>query len=346
MTGGKFTLGKNPENYLKQNARYGADETRDVVIAADIGDETVVIAPTVGRYGSRWYVVSTGSMTSNILGVSMNTVSFLVLPDELKLYLQDAAPVASVSALPEPDGRKIRYETEGFPSPQGAVTWYLNGLKNGDVQQMMRAFAWETQAERYSLKEYALYMRAISISSPVRMPGVNAFMTDMNMGALRYQQLRKIYNAIRCYILNDEEGARDLLGGYMLNLPDEESADGFIRMFDNGRAEKLAKMDNIRLIDPALLVPGYNDERIQQRLETNRRIYGADEIMETLVAAELDGETLFCNPVLARYGDSWYMVAAGGITFAYLNVEVNRQAFFTLEGSFGEAVSKLRHGKE
>ena len=61
-----------------------------------------------------------------------------------------------------------------------------------------------------------------------------------------------------------------------------------------------------------------------------------------LAVAELDGETLICNPVLARYGNRWYMVSAGGTAFACMNIEMNRQAFLTLEGSPEEAISKLR----
>ena len=73
MTDNKFSMGQNSENYIKQNAMYGADETVDLPAVADVGDELLYCCPTVARYGEKWYLVSVFSMTNNILGI--NTIS-------------------------------------------------------------------------------------------------------------------------------------------------------------------------------------------------------------------------------------------------------------------------------
>ena len=78
VTRGLFSNERNQENYIKQNARYGADETVDIPAIADFdGDKILFCCPTVARYGSKWYLVSVSSMTSMIRGISVNMQAFV-----------------------------------------------------------------------------------------------------------------------------------------------------------------------------------------------------------------------------------------------------------------------------
>lgn len=341
-TDGKFSIGRNPENFLKMTAQYGADEVVNLFITMDIGNETYVIAPSVARYGGRWYVVSIGSMISNILGIEANRQAFFPLPENVKSCLNRVSPVSEVTDLPDP-GNKTRYEEKGFSTPEDAVNCYFEGLKNGDVRQMLQAFAWETLAGRYSLKDYVLdFTSAVMFSSPVRMQLDHPFMTEMNLGSWRYYQFRKIYYAIRSYILEDEAAAADLLKGYRIDLREEEEIDAFIRAFDNDRAEKLADLKNIRLMDPAAVSERYNTDQVRKRLETYKRIYGADEIIETLAVAELDGETLAFDPILVRYGDQWYIASLEGIAFSVLGIDAASQALLHIKAPAESLLSLLQ----
>ena len=330
VTEGKFSLEQNLESFARENARYGADEVRAVFITFDIGWETYAVSPTVARYGDKWYVVSVSSRISMMLGIDSNHQAFFGVPDELRDLLEDAEPSMKVTELPAASGRRISYE-EGFSSPEEAVNRYFEGLKNGDVQQMLSAFAWETQADRYSLKENAEWAKAITYDGPVRMQIPNAFMTELNLGSLRYRQSRRIYTAVRVYIMEDAEKYADLLTGFRINL-DEEEVDDFIGVFDNGKAEKLQTLDNVRLIDPGTVLERYNIDTIRNRLETHQRIYGADEIREVLAVAEMDGGTLVFNPVLVRYGEKWYIASVEGAAFFILSIEATRQALIHVNG--------------
>ena len=343
VTGGRFSNEKIVENYRKQNARYGADETKDIVIAADIGDDVIAVAPTAARYGDRWYLVNTGSMTQTILAVDPYSLSLFVLPDDMKGQLKNLVPVASASSLPEKAETRYSYEGEGFDTPEAAVSSYLEGLKNRNAQQMLRAFAWETAAGRYSLKEYANRMKMIFADSPVQVPVINDFVRDASLGSLRYQQSQRIFAALRSYLMEDNvERFSDFKNGYWTNLPDEETVDAFIRTFDNDKAEKLKGLGNIQLFDPAFLIPGYDSPGVREQLDWNQRMYGADEAAEYLAAAELEGETLIINPRLARYGNKWYMISASGSAFSYLGIDANQQAFVFLPGSLQDAMNMLQ----
>ena len=343
VTEGKFSMERNQQNYLKRNAVYGADETRDIVVVADAGDVTVAIAPTAARYGERWYLVNASGMTALMLGVEMNRQAFCELPEEMAEALNNIPPVFSVSVLPEGGHKEIRYEGEGFSTPEAAVTYYLEGLRNGSIQQMLSAFAWETQNSRYSLKDYILRMQSIFAYAPVRMPGSGELMAGSNLCSLRYQLYRMIYSALRVCLMKDADQYTELLDGYRVDLKSEEEADGFIRQFDNERDQKLAQLENIRLIAPLSVLPRYGDEWTGKQLDMYQRIYGADEILETLAVADMGDETLVCDPLLARYGDRWYLVSVSGFAFSILGISADRQAFMTLDGSLEDVMRLIQN---
>ena len=77
ITENKFSSYKNPENFIKQTACYGADETVNLVGIADVGDETLYCCPTICRYGDKWYLVSVSSFASMLVGLSMDNQAFI-----------------------------------------------------------------------------------------------------------------------------------------------------------------------------------------------------------------------------------------------------------------------------
>ena len=77
VTGNKFSMEKNQQNFMRQTAVYGAEKVVNVVGIASVGDETLYCFPTVARYGGRWYLVSVSSMTANILGIGMDCQAFI-----------------------------------------------------------------------------------------------------------------------------------------------------------------------------------------------------------------------------------------------------------------------------
>ena len=115
-------------------------------------------------------------------------------------------------------------------------------------------------------------------------------------------------------------------------MREEEEIDAFVKCFDNNKADKLKRLGNVRLMDPGSLIERYNTDSVQNRLESYKNIYGADEIMETLAVADLEGETLVFNPVLIRYGDRWYIVTLEGSAFFILNIDSTRQALLHIKG--------------
>lgn len=344
VTGNYYTRERGAENFRNYTARFGADEVRDMVAVADVRDETIGVAPTAARYGDRWYLVTTDSIAfSRLPRETILWSGFAVLPGELKEALQLLTPVSAAS-LPEGKHDGFRYEGGGFDTPEEAVQCYLEGLKNGNVQQMLRAFAWETQAGWYSVKDYFLNISGqISLLYTPGMPPLNDFAQAGNLGILRGTQSQMISKSIRKFILNGEELPIHLASNKVILRSDEET-EAFLALFRNDRTQQLAGMANIRTAAPENLVPSYDSQELVRKYKDGYRlVYGADEIRDLIGIADLGSETLFCNPVAARYGEKWYLVSLYGIAFM-LQVSPEQRAFFTQEGSEGETLTQLLSG--
>ena len=68
-------------------------------------------------------------------------------------------------------------------------------------------------------------------------------------------------------------------------------------------------------------------------MEAFQKIYGADELKDVLAAADVDGEILVINPMIARYGDKWYMVSVDGTAFSFLGIEAQKAALLCVNES-------------
>ena len=327
------------ELYEKQTRQYGADEVRDIVVLFDAGKETLYAAPTAARYGEKWYLVNVSSFTSGMFGISVNEQAFCLVPDNMREYIPSWTPYQTAS-LPESAAEPARYEGSGFGTPEEAVAAYLEGLKNMDMRQMLAAFAWETQAGRYSLKD--LFLRNKSVYSDLcpRMPSADGTLDRFNLHAIRSRQARLIYNAIRAYVVKNTE-LYDRIVSMRIDLPAEEDVDAFIGLYSNARIPLLAAMTNIRACAPAEIAPAYDNENVREQLAAWQRIYGADELRELIGAADLGSETIICNPLVARYGERWYLVSVSGIAFSVLGVDLVHQAFIAMDGTFGQITAAL-----
>ena len=335
VTEGRFSRNINPESpkakisYQRQIGVYGADEIQYRVAVADVGDELLCVMPTIARYGDRWYLVSCGSIVSNIMGIAINQQAF-ASAGETDLF-PDAVPVQTTS-LPEVKHEAVRYEGAGFDSPEDVVTAYMEGIRNLDIQQMLGVFAWETQISAYSLKNQLLRVNSVNSSMPVRMPGMDGALDSFNLENLRSQESNKIYHSIRTFIV---EGP--FLDGKRLNLDSEEETDDFIRSLETAqhtRIQKLRQMSDALVVDPGLIVPSMAVPSTQVTMEELRGVFGADELRELMGIATLGSdETLTCDLLIARYGDRWYAVSTGGPAFSYLGVSRESHAFVSTHGS-------------
>ncbi len=228
-----------------------------------------------------------------------------------------------------------RLEGNGFDTPEEAVTYYLEGLKNLNFNQMLQAFAWETQAAHFSVDAKIQRIRAYTMYLKPRLLGDSDFVRTANLYSLRVAQIDAIYQSIELYILQNDHPMQASTGAIVFR--EDGEFDAFKEKFNNGRLEKLAGMTNIRFLTPDEVTEGkFSRENNRENYIKMNAMYGADETVDVPAVAELDGEILFCCPTVARYGDKWYLVSLGSMTNSIMGMDVMRQAFTTVEGSLSD----------
>ncbi len=221
----------------------------------------------------------------------------------------------------------VRYEGEGFATPEEALTCYMEGLRDLDFEKMLSAFAWETQMEHYDFQKYFERLQVYQPTMRPRMPSVNGFMFSANVNVVRFYQADLIYRSVERYILGDD--APQLVNtGTITFRKDTDDVAVFLQKFDNGRLEKLTQMKNIRFLSPDEITDG------KFSLDVNRKNfikqtapYGADEAVNLVGVADVGDETLYCCPTICRYGDKWYLVSVGSMASMILGVPADYQAF-------------------
>lgn len=222
----------------------------------------------------------------------------------------------------------VQLEGDGFDTPEDAVRFYLDGLKNLDIDQMLSAFAWETLAEHYSVETRMRYLNAFNPASFPSIPSDNDFLRSATMYSLLAEQTKLICWSIEAYILPGVDTT------FAVSLSNDEKFDAFWAQFDTGRIDRFSRMGDILFLTPDQVTdnmfsrgPGPRD------YERRNAMYGADEIVDVPAAADLGDEVLFVAPTVARYGSKWYIVNLSSLTSGYLGLEIVNMAFYCTEGS-------------
>lgn len=231
----------------------------------------------------------------------------------------------------------IRYEGEGFDTPEEALTYYMEGLRDLNFEQMLGAFAWETQIEHYDLKAFLEHTGVYTSITYPSMPSLNDFIFSANVNATRADQSKLIYQSIVSYLLGKDSPANT---GHPVSFKkDSDDIAVFLQQFDNGKLEKLSQMSNIRFLSPDEVTDGkFSNERNLKTFAKMTARYGADETVNLVGVADVGDETLYCFPTICRYGSKWYLVSLSSMTSNILNVSIYSQAFICGTGDLNSLI--------
>ena len=234
----------------------------------------------------------------------------------------------------------VKYEGEGFDTPEEALTCYMEGLKKLDFEQMLNAFAWETQIKHYNFKAFFERIRAYHYTMRPRIPSVNDFMFSANVNVIRFNQADLIYRSLEQYILGDDSPIKQPTGTITFQK-DSDDVTIFLQKFENGRLEKLTKMSNIRFLSPDDITEGkFSNGKNPENFIRQTSCYGADEAVNLVGVANVGDETLFCCPTICRYGNKWYLVSVSSMTSNILGVSNDYQAFICGTGSLESIINQ------
>ena len=230
----------------------------------------------------------------------------------------------------------IRLEGNGFDTPEEAVICYLEGLKNLDFEQILSAFAWETQAEHFSTEAKIRRLMAYNMVLKPRLLGDSDFIRTANLYSLFSAQVDAIYASLELYILQEDHPYASSSTG-SISLNEDADFEALKNKFNNGRVEKLAELTNIRFLTPDELTDNkFSMEPNQQSYIKSTAMYGADETVDLPAVADVGNELLYCCPTVARYGEQWYLVSVFSLTNNILGMNTMSQAFACGEGDVRE----------
>ena len=241
--------------------------------------------------------------------------------------------------LQEVANHSFRLEGNGFDTPEEAVTYYLEGIRNLDFKQILGAFAWETQAEHFSTDAKIRRLRVYTLGQKPRMLGDSDFVRTANLYSLFTAQVDAIYASLELYILQEAHPNISSANG-SISLEEDADFEALKNKFNDGRVEKLAELKNIRFLTPDELTDNkFSMEQNQQNYIKSTAMYGADETVDLPAVADVGDELLYCCPTVARYGEKWYLVSVYSMTNTILGVNMMSQAFGCGKGDVSDLLA-------
>ncbi len=304
--GGFFTERRQDKMYREQLLN-GADEIRYLPTVADMGTEKLFLAPSLARYGSRWYILTLGSqvMAQVVVKNNLPDVGFVCLSALPFSDLPARTPEGGINT-PAVQG-SVRYEGDGFDSPEDAVSAYLEGLRDLDPGRMLRAFAWETLAKHFDVAAYLDYAGFAIFGRDDVLPEISALTVRSNLHALRENQLGYIYLSVERYLVPDYVPPK--YGSSVPRIKDDEELESLLRRFQGQPLAEFSKLEHIRFISLVDALNGqYSIEQIRDWSAKAHAVYGADEVRDIVAVADLGNAPLIVVPTVARYGEKWYIV--------------------------------------
>lgn len=243
--------------------------------------------------------------------------------------------VEYVTAMSDDDieSEIIRYEGEGFDTPQEAVKAYLNAFKNQEVDEMLSTFAIETYVERFNLALYierlGLYKTGLDMQL---LPNNSSFAEDVN----RMERCRTLtYGMYRQYLVISESQIEYLDNGMIALSEMNGGAEGFVE--DLGKCGDWVKIRNMEIggfytleLLGENVADAYRSETNINNKEKYRKAIGADELESVAIEVIVNEQRYIFFMETARYGNKWFNLDFSGNLGSMMGV-MSSYAGFMLE---------------
>jgi hypothetical protein len=211
-----------------------------------------------------------------------------------------------------------------FATPEDAITFYLEGVMQGDVSHIMQACAVTELSENVRFDLWIDFVGYLTSVSPA--PSDYPLYVELNEGYYSWQLLQQVRNIAYRLLANET----DVTTGRTTAM-DLEGATQFVAALN---PERLAGLEIVTmgLPDPELAA----NERTVNLWTRNAQIYGADEYTERVVLLLFEGNYYYIGFTVMRYGDTWKISdAASPLGNALLSgtlEEITREDFQALIG--------------
>ena len=220
------------------------------------------------------------------------------------------------AGLTSPVAEPFRFEGAGSDSPEAAAQAYIEGLRNADLDQMLRAFAVETYAAHYDLESMIRRMQSWSPAIEYLPDGREPF-ARLNL-LNRVSEIRRQIRRQILILLELESWNGTEIGSIIMT--DDEQIREFMETFDPDLS-KLETLSVLEILEPedlgdALGDPGlserYHSQTNQNNLTRQMEFTNADDWRHLTAHIGWDGEEYYLFFELLRYGGQWYVGGFSG----------------------------------
>jgi hypothetical protein len=211
----------------------------------------------------------------------------------------------------------------GFDTPEEAMIFYLEGLRDSDLNRMLSAFATETYVENFGFDAMIARMSVYMFNRELALPNANEFLESMNLE----NRIGRISLNIILQYLTLAQLEFDLMRPHevVTDIADQEAAAEEALAFTNQFKEDLDSIDLqsieiIGFIPPEELSEMYYTMSVQANIERQARIFGVDEIANRVLVFQLGGHRYFLFAEVGNYDGQWHLLNLGGNIAVLMNL--------------------------
>jgi hypothetical protein len=214
-----------------------------------------------------------------------------------------------------------------FTTPEEAITSYLEGVAQSDLQKILQACAINEMSENFKFDLYTARLGGVFLPTQFLAPADYPFYVETNQLQLSSQISSRV--RILAYSLLSDEKTGD---GSPITDMDAERTARFMKAVDPKRLATL-EVTKIGRPEPALMDSAkYKDTAAKMALS-----YGADESTERVVLVSFEQQYYLLGFSLFRYGENWKI---GSATSALANTSALGAAQPTTVEEFNSLINR------
>lgn len=203
----------------------------------------------------------------------------------------------------------VKFEGEGFDSPEDAALAYITALNNSDINEVLSTFAIENYVDNYNTKAHiakeAKYAPIAAFNETYELSDGRDFDREVRIEARKAYIMYMLYRMIDIYTSDHQ--------GMVIALTDEEDIDEMLRKIEKTDfLSEWGKMEFDEFVDPDEISETYGSKRIRDSLKAYEKIYGCEEVVNVCARVEIDGDDYYQFFECCKYNDKWYIATPAG----------------------------------
>jgi len=202
------------------------------------------------------------------------------------------------------------YEGPGWDTPEEAVLYYLEGLKEQDIGKMIGAYAIETYIDHFDLTTLLIRINAYTPALVPRLPNTGDLLRAMNVEARKNEIMQGLFFHMVSICMPEQDFLNTTA---FMSDNKEEEAKVFVEGLEHAfGAVDFSTLKVLRFYPPEEIEDRYASEQNQENIKRQIAPTGADEARSVVVFFTVDDIVCVLGCDVMRYGDRWYMFRAQG----------------------------------